>query len=75
MGWLSNNWIWILLIGGFVAMHLFGHGHSHGGHGRPQAGDADGGAANDPYSSHAAIAAEDGQSHRSDERHRRHRGC
>jgi len=30
MAWLSENWVWILLIGGMVAMHLFGHG----GHGK-----------------------------------------
>ena len=29
---LSNNWIWILLIGGMLFMHL-GHG-GQGGHGR-----------------------------------------
>ncbi len=32
MQWLTDNWIWILLIGGMLAMHLFGHG-GHGGHG------------------------------------------
>lgn len=32
MEWLSQNWAWVLLIGGFVAIHLFGHGR-HGGHG------------------------------------------
>ena len=29
--YLSSNWLWILLIGGMVFMHL-GHG-GHGGHG------------------------------------------
>ena len=30
---LSNNWLWILLIGGMLFMHL-GHGAGHGaGHG------------------------------------------
>lgn len=33
MAWLSNNWIWVLLGVGFIAMHLFGH-RGHGGHGR-----------------------------------------
>lgn len=34
MQWLTDNWIWVLLIGGMLAMHLFGHGHGgHGGHG------------------------------------------
>jgi hypothetical protein len=31
MQWLAENWFWVLLIAGFVGMHLFGH--SHGGHG------------------------------------------
>lgn len=30
--WLSQNWVWVLIAVGFVAMHLFGHG-GHGGHG------------------------------------------
>lgn len=38
MEWLSQNWVWVLLIAGFVAMHMFGHG-GHGGHG----GSSDGG--------------------------------
>lgn len=29
LGFITTNWIWILLIGGTVAMHL-----GHGGHGR-----------------------------------------
>lgn len=28
---LSSNWLWILLIGGMLFMHL-GHGRGHGGH-------------------------------------------
>jgi hypothetical protein len=28
---LSSNWVWILLIGGMLFMHL-GHGRAHGGH-------------------------------------------
>lgn len=28
---LSGNWVWILLIGGMLFMHL-GHGRGHGGH-------------------------------------------
>ena len=28
MDWIGNNWIWVLLVVGMVAMHLFGHrGH------------------------------------------------
>lgn len=26
MEWISGNWIWILLIGGFLAMRFFGGG-------------------------------------------------
>jgi len=32
MEWLSQNWIWVLLFAGFIAMHMFGHG-GHGKHG------------------------------------------
>lgn len=32
MQWIVDNWLILLLAGGMVAMHLFGHGH--GGHGR-----------------------------------------
>ena len=36
MAWLSNNWIWILLGGAFLALHLFGHGgHNHRAGKRP----------------------------------------
>lgn len=29
MDWLTENWLWLVLGGGFVWMHL----HMHGGHG------------------------------------------
>jgi hypothetical protein len=32
MEWLSENWVFLLVVVGMVAMHLFGHG-GHGGHG------------------------------------------
>jgi hypothetical protein len=32
MEWLSENWVFLLVLVGMVAMHLFGHG-GHGGHG------------------------------------------
>ena len=32
MQWILDNWLILLLGGGMVAMHLFGHGH--GGHGK-----------------------------------------
>lgn len=42
MNWLIDNWIWIAVALGFLAMHFFGHGHGgHGsGHGRRGHGDA-----------------------------------
>lgn len=32
MQWLLDNWILVLLVGGMIGMHLFGH-RGHGGHG------------------------------------------
>jgi hypothetical protein len=32
MAWFSENWFWVLILIGFIAMHMFGHG-GHGGHG------------------------------------------
>ncbi len=33
MEWLAANWVWLLVVLGFIAMHLT-HGHGgHGGHG------------------------------------------
>ena len=29
MQWLLDNWIWALLGGGMIAMHVFGHGEKH----------------------------------------------
>jgi hypothetical protein len=37
MEWLTQNWIWVALIGGMIAMHLFGH-RGHGGHGGHRGG-------------------------------------
>ncbi|MDP3720112.1 MAG: DUF2933 domain-containing protein [Acidobacteriota bacterium] len=31
MAWLTENWFWLLVFVGFIAMHVFGHG-GHGGH-------------------------------------------
>lgn len=38
MDWLSQNWVWVVVFGVFIVLHLFGHsGHGgrggHGGHG------------------------------------------
>ena len=32
MQWLSENWVFLLVVFAMIAMHLFGHG-GHGGHG------------------------------------------
>ena len=42
MQWLAENWVFLLVIVGMVAMHLFGHG-GHGGHsgGRRENADRD----------------------------------
>ena len=37
MGWLAQNWLWILVAVAFVAMHMFGHGD----HGSDQSGRRD----------------------------------
>ena len=29
MQWIIENWLLLLVGGGFVALHLFGHGHGH----------------------------------------------
>lgn len=61
MDWLTDNWVWILLIAAFVGMHLFGH-RGHGGHSsghgrrRPRDGEPD-----DRAQSSDAQAPEDGQ--------------
>jgi len=31
MQWVFENWLLLLLGGGMVAMHVFGHGHGHKG--------------------------------------------
>lgn len=41
MEWLTQNWLWVVIFAGFVAMHLFGHG-GHGGHGSGGCGGAHG---------------------------------
>ena len=44
MVWLQNNWIWLAVAVGFVAMHFFGHGgHRHGREDRvPETSDTNG---------------------------------
>ena len=43
MAWLSENWVFLLVLVGMVVMHLFGHG-GHGGHGGQRRNDEDKGA-------------------------------
>ena len=31
MEWFSENWVWVVVAIGMIAMHAFGHG-GHGGH-------------------------------------------
>ena len=31
MQWVFENWLVLLVGGGMIAMHLFGHGHGHKG--------------------------------------------
>lgn len=41
LDFIATNWIWILLVGGMLVMHL-GHGHGgHGGHGGHRGKDAE----------------------------------
>jgi len=42
MEWVSENWIWLLLGGAMIGMHLFGHG-GHGGRGGHGGGHGGGG--------------------------------
>ena len=42
MDWLAQNWVWVLFLAGFIAMHMFGHG-GHGGHGGGHRGPKPGG--------------------------------
>ncbi|MCS3659990.1 hypothetical protein GGQ05_001964 [Salinibacter ruber] len=39
MGWLAENWFFLLVLIAMIAMHLFGHGH--GGHDRHGHGESD----------------------------------
>ncbi len=42
MQWMIENWLLLLVGGGMLAMHLFGHGHGHGhGHRRGHKNDGD----------------------------------
>lgn len=52
MQWIVDNWVLLLLGGGFLAMHLFGHGHGHGRKGK-------GHAPEDPARHDAAAPQED----------------
>lgn len=71
MQWLAENWLLVLLGGGMVAMHLFGHGH--GGHGGGKGGGSRGGCgpkktADDRAAKPAAVSADDPE-HPAEHRH------
>ena len=59
MQWLLDNWLLVLLGGGMVVMHLFGHG-GHGRHrgGKPPPGDS--GAQGDASKTSESAATQDG---------------
>lgn len=80
MRWLSANWIWLVVVGGMLWMHLGMHrGHGgHGGHGgsrRPQEQ-----ASSPGHGSHAKPGAAEpdaasGTAEVGAAGHRGHRGC
>ena len=78
MNWLSSNWVWIVLVVGFLALHLFGHGHGRHGyanHGRRRnVGDDGPGHAHESASPAATSAPTDGSDKNERPAHR-HRGC
>ena len=64
MEWLTQNWVLMLLFGGMVAMHMFGHGR-HGGHGGHGGGSDGGDNARKPAGKDGAQrASEPGPGHR-----------
>ena len=69
--WLSANWIWVVVVGGMLWMHLGMH-RGHGGHGgRGGHGGNSGHAGHSGQAGHTPPGAADataGESHR-------HRGC
>jgi len=39
MQWIVENWVTVLLVGGFIGVHFFMHGRGgHGGHGGGHSG-------------------------------------
>ena len=72
MSWLNSNWIWLLLIGGLLWMHLGMHRAHGGGHGGHSMGQQPSRSGHEDHGQHrSAVDAEGadvGSSHR-------HRGC
>lgn len=65
MRWLSANWIWVVVVGGMLWMHLGMHrGHGgHGGHGgsrRPQEQESSTGHGSDAHDRSQPATAEPG---------------
>lgn len=86
MRWLSANWIWLVVVGGMLWMHLGMHrGHGgHGGHGghsghgrstRPQEQGSSTGHDTHAQPSTAEPDAEPGTAEVGAAGHRRHRSC
>jgi hypothetical protein len=64
MQWLADNWIWLVVIGGMVGMHMFGHGH--GAHGKGGGGGCCGGGtdkAKEPGAANREPGAASGHQH------------
>ena len=80
MRWLSANWIWVVVVGGMLWMHLGMH-RGHGGHGgsrRPQEKESSGrhgSSANDHSQSGAAQRGDAADAGEVEATGHRHRGC
>ena len=58
MQWILENWVLILLFGGFIGVHFFMHGRGgHGGHGRNKNSDTQG----HSHDEHSAPPSDDEQ--------------
>ena len=68
MSWIGSNWIWIILIGGMIAMHL-----RHGGHGGTSRQSDQSNAPESAHSTHRTHSVP--LSDKDDSASARHRGC
>lgn len=78
MRWLSNSWIWLIVVGGMLWMHLGMH-RGHGGHGGSRRADHDASSAPEAERSPAGPSGHGGHDRHGSEpataRSHRHRGC